>query len=167
MDEYKEYVENNILIMRNVLLKKNRDLYVVKKDWLMGEITSALMLQDEKIIMILRGHLADLIPLAREHGDAGEGERWQTIWEILHAFHVTSRPLEQLRLASSKLITGVLMRVIENNPGLSGVELSNLMDKSLKKVNDSIASLERHDLIMHIPSKGLFLTATGREMLLT
>lgn len=166
MDEYREYIESNVLVMRKALLEKSHDLHEIKKCWLMGEITSALMQQDEKSMMILRGHLADLIPLAHEYGDAGDGERWQTTWEILHTFHVTSRPLEQLRLASSKLISGKLLRVLENNPGLSGVELSGLTNESLKKINDAIASLEKHDLIMHIPGNGLYLTATARELLL-
>lgn len=161
-------LDQHIKNMRLALLDSDMSSVAVERDWLMGEITAALLEQDEKTMNILRGHLADLAPLVDEYGDAKPGDRWRATWEILRAFCVTYRPLEQFRLAAPGKLSGLLLRHIHKTPGVTPTELVNRVSKNINHVSNTLRALAEQGLVQRIPQgrkKCYYLTAMGREAL--
>lgn len=159
-------LEQHVSQLRQALLDGNGDAVVREQHWLMGAISTALLQQDQPAMMALRGHLADLAPLADHYGAARPGERWRAAWEILHDFTAGIRPLEQSRLAEPRTFSGVLLEHIAKQPGITPSQLASQTRKQGNHVSNTLRALAEQGLVQHVPAgRNSFyhLTAMGIE----
>ncbi|MBS4097375.1 MAG: winged helix-turn-helix transcriptional regulator [Sulfuricella sp.] len=161
-------LEQHVSQLRQALLEENGDAATREQHWLMGAISTALLQQDQPAMMALRGHLADLAPLADRYATARPGERWRAAWEILHDFTEGIRPLEQARLAEPRNFSGVLLELIGKQPGITPSQLANRTGKQGNHVSNTLRALADQGLVQRVPAgRNSFyhLSAMGSEAL--
>ncbi len=136
--------------------------------WLMGECAAGLLNQDGDTLADLRAAVADLAPVADHYGPGKPGDRWRAVWELLHAIGATTRPLEQLRLAYPERVSGQLLRLIRDRPGISPREMVESLGKKANHVSNALRGLIDQGLVDRV-TRGrevdYYLTGAGREAL--
>jgi hypothetical protein len=136
--------------------------------WLMGECAAGLLNQDGESLAELRAAVADLAPVADRYGPGKPGDRWRAVWELLHAIGQTSRPLEQIRLARPERVSGQLLRLIRDQPGIAPGEMAKSLGKQANHVSNALRGLIDQGLV-HRVARGrevnYYLSETGREAL--
>jgi DNA-binding MarR family transcriptional regulator len=135
------------------------------RDWLMGEVAAGLLQQDGATLMELRAAVADLAPLADHYGEGGPGERWRAVWELLYAIGQTTRPLEQARLARADTVSGQLLRLIRDDPGIAPGKMAKALGKQANHVSNALRGLIDQGLVFRLPrgrEVNYYLSETGR-----
>jgi DNA-binding MarR family transcriptional regulator len=136
--------------------------------WLMGECAAGLLNQDGETLADLRAAVADLVAVADRYGPGKPGDRWRAVWELLHAIGATTRPLEQLRLAHPQRVSGQLLQLIRDRPGISPSEMVQCLGKKANHVSNALRGLIDQGLVDRV-TRGrevdYYLTGTGREAL--
>lgn len=145
-------LEDHLARLRAALIDKDQAAVTREQHWLMGAVSTALLQQDQAAMMTLRGHLADLAPLADHYGEALPGERWRAAWEILLDFTETIRPLEQVRLAAPGQLSGLLLRHIANTPGIQPSELARRVGKEPNHISNTLRALSDQGLVQRVPA---------------
>lgn len=161
-------LDSHLDLLRSALAGGDQAAASREERWLMGTISTALLHQDQETMMALRGHLADLAPLADRYGSARPGERWRAAWEILNDFTETIRPLEQHRLAEPGKVSGQLLQLIRSQPGITPGELAKRVGKGLNHVSNTLRTLVDQGLAQRVPAgrTGFYhLSAMGIEAL--
>ncbi len=161
-------LEHHILTLRQALLDGNSTEAETAKNWLMGEAAAALLHQDATGMNALRAHLADLAPLADKYGDGRPGDRWRAVWELLHACGETVRPLEQARLARPSQLSGLILRHIRDDEGITPSELGARVNKKPNHVSNTLRILAEQGLLYRVPQgkkNRYYLSEMGREIL--
>ena len=161
---YSEQVDQ----LRQALLGGDAERAEAPQAWLMGEIASALQAQDRDKMMELRGHLANLIPLADHHGSGKPGDRWRAVWELLQACSATHRPLEQYRLAEPGRLSGLILAQIKRQPGITPSELAGDLKKQANQISNELRRLRDEGLVHRVPEgaqRQYFLTSAARTLL--
>ncbi|MFA7243450.1 MAG: MarR family transcriptional regulator [Sulfuricellaceae bacterium] len=145
-------LEDHLALLRAALIDQDQAAATREQHWLMGALSAALLQQDQAAMMTLRGHLADLAPLADHYGDALPGERWRAAWEILLDFTETIRPLEQVRLAAPGQLSGLLLRHISDTPGITPSELARRVGKEPNHISNTLRALSDQGLVQRVPA---------------
>ena len=154
--------------LRQALLGGDSEVVEKPQAWLMGEVASALQAQDRATMMELRGHLANLIPLADHHGSGKPGDRWRAVWELLQACSASHQPLEQYRLAEPARLSGLLLKHIKQQPGITPSELGDALGKKLNQISNELKRLREEGLVHQVPQgakRQYFLTTAARTLL--
>lgn len=147
-----DHLEDHIAKMRAALIDKDQAAATREQHWLMGAISAALLQQDQAAMMTLRGHLADLAPLADHYGAALPGERWRAAWEILLDFTEAIRPLEQVRLVAPGQLSGLLLHHIAATPGITPGELACRTGKEPNHISNTLRALSDQGLVQRVPA---------------
>lgn len=138
------------------------------QSWLMGKAASAMLHQDTESLLALRAALADLPPVADRFGTGRRGDRWRAVWELVDALCETPRPLEQVRLSKATQVSGQVLQLIGDQPGICPGDIARQLGKRGPHVSNVLRSLMDQGLV-HRLAEGrtgrCFLTSTGREML--
>jgi hypothetical protein len=152
----------------DALIDADPDAVKTHQDWLMGECAAGLLDQDGATLAELRAAVADLAPVADRYGQGLPGDRWRAVWELLHAIGAASRPLEQRRLARPERVSGRLLRLIRETPGISPGRMATALGKQTNHVSNALRGLLDQGLVQRLPrgrEVNYYLTETGREAL--
>ncbi|MGZ8158673.1 MAG: hypothetical protein ACXWT1_19990 [Methylobacter sp.] len=154
---------------KQALQTKDDDVLLREKAWLTAAAASALLEQDSEAMRRVRGCCADLSSLADRFDSTGKpGDRWRTLGDLLTLALESGKPLEQLRLVLPSTVGGLMMKHIENQPGITPTELSRRCEKQPNHTANEIKKLENAGLIYRFKrgrSHELFLSILGKEAL--
>ena len=154
--------------LRQALIKSDKSAIRTHRDWLIGAVAAALLDQDMDAMRSLRAELASLIAVTDQYYDAGAGERWRALAEILQACADTYKPLEQMRLAQPNRLSGLVLRHIGRESGITPSSLADKLGKQRNHISNELRALEQEGLI-HKLSEGrntyLYISGIGRKML--
>lgn len=154
--------------LRTALLKCDWAAIRQHRDWLVGAVAAALLDQNVDAMRALRAELANLVAVTDKYSDAGAGERWRALAEILQACADTCKPLEQMRLAQPNRLSGLILRHIGKESGITPSALADKLDKQRSHISNELKALECEGLI-HKLSEGrntyLYISGIGRKML--
>lgn len=154
--------------LRTALINGDQAVTRQHRDWLTCAIAGALLDQDIEAMRILRVELADLISLADHYASEGSGERWRALCEVLQLCCDTFKPLEQVRLAQPNRLSGLILRHIGKESGITPSLLAEKLEKKRSHISNELAALEKEGLI-HRLSEGrntyLYISGIGRSVL--
>ncbi|MCX7093291.1 MAG: winged helix-turn-helix transcriptional regulator [Methylobacter sp.] len=140
-----------------------------EKAWLTAAAASALLNQDIQAMQQVRACCADLSSLADHFDNTGKpGDRWRTLGDVLTLALGSGRPLEQLRLALPTTVSGLILKRIKDQPGITPTELSQHCDKKPNHIANEVKKLENAGLIDRLKRGNkheLFLSILGKEAL--
>lgn len=150
---------------------KNQDLAAIRreKSWLTTAATTALLAQDTEALQAVRACCADLPGLA-DHFDTTSkpGDRWRTLGEVLTLALDSGKPLQQLRLVSPNTVSGLMIRHIAQQAGISPAELAEQCGIEPNSLAEQLAKLDEAGLIYRLTREDreeLYLSVLGRESL--
>ncbi len=140
-----------------------------EKAWLTTVATTALLEQDAAAMQAIRACCADLSALADHFDDTGKpGDRWRTLGDVLTLALASGNPLAQLRLALPSTVTGLLMKHIQSQAGITPGELAEKCSKKPNHIANELKKLETAGLIYRL-KRGkhheLYLSVLGQEAL--
>lgn len=163
-----QQLQTHLTALRQALLDHEGRVVREQQDWLTGAVAAALLNQDQDAMQVLRAGLVGLIPIADKYASGGPGERWRALGEVLQACADTHKPLEQVRLAESDRLSGLIIRQINRNPGITPSVLAEKLEKSRSHISNELKALYREGLINGI-SRGrathLYLSGVGKDVL--
>jgi hypothetical protein len=150
---------------------QDKDLVALQaeKNWLVSAVAAAVLRQENAELSLLRSQLSELAPLADRFDPAGKpGDRWRALAEIMMIAQESSMPLEQLRLVLPSKVTGLMMKHIRDEPGITPTELAQRCAKQANHISNELKKLD-NALLIHRLRKGrseaLYLSVLGKEAL--
>lgn len=150
---------------------KNKDeaSLLLEKAWLTATATAVLLEQETDKISEMRAFIADLAPLADRLDMTGKpGDRWRALGDVLTLALESGKPLEQLNLVLPSTVSGLFVKHISKEPGITQIELGKRCGKNKSHVSNEIKKLEDAGLIYrkkHGRENTLYLTRLGKETL--
>ena len=163
-----QQLQTHLTALRQALLNQEGQAIREQQDWLTGAVAAALLNQDQDAMQALRAGLVGLIPIADKYASGGPGERWRALGEVLQACADTYKPLEQVRLAASERLSGLIIRQISRNPGITPSVLAEKLEKSRSHISNELKALYREGLINGIArgrATHLYLSGVGKDVL--
>lgn len=161
-------LETHATGLRHALADHDQQSVREHRDWLTGAVAAALLDQDVKAMQALRAALVELIPLADKYISSGAGERWRALGEVLQSCADTYKPLEQRRLAEPSRLSGLILRRIAKESGITPSVLAARLNKKRSHISNELNALEKEGLIYRL-SEGrniyLYISGTGRGVL--
>lgn len=161
-------LRTRVIQLRDALLDHDEPAIRLHRDWLVGAIAAALLDQDVMAMRALRAELAGLIAITDKHSQGGPGERWRALSELLQACADTYKPLEQMRLAQPDRLSGIILRHISRESGITPSILAEKLKKKRSHISNELNALEKEGLIYKL-SEGrntyLYLSGIGRNVL--
>ncbi len=150
---------------------QDKELSVLQqeKNWLVSAVASAVLRQENGELSALRGQLSELAALAdRFDLTAKPGDRWRVLSEVMMIAQQSRLPLEQLRLVLPNKLTGLMMKHISKEPGITPAQLAKRCAKQPNHISNELKKLDKA-LLIHRLRKGrsqhLYLSALGKETL--
>lgn len=139
-----------------------------EKAWLTTLATSALLNQETAAMSEILACCADLAPLADHFDLTGKpGDHWRAISDVLSVAMRSGKPLQQLRLVLPSTVSGLLIKHIYDQPGITAKELATRSQKTPPHISNEIKKLENERLIYRI-KKGreheIFLSKLGKDI---
>ncbi len=142
---------------------------LLEKAWLTTAATAVLLEQETDKIREMRAFIADLAPLADRLDMTGKpGDRWRALGDVLTLALESGKPLEQLNLVLPSQVSGLLVKHIDKQPGITQNELGARCGKNPSHVSNELKKLEHAGLIYRKKQgreNALFLTRLGNETL--
>lgn len=139
------------------------------KAWLTADAAAVLLNQDPDGIERMLAYCADLAPLADHYDRTGKpGDYWRALSAVLTAARHSGKPLQQLRLALPSSVSGLLLKHIDGEAGITSKTLAERCKKTPQHISNEIKKLEAAGLIcrkIHGREHPLFLTALGKTTL--
>jgi len=163
-----QQLQTHLTALRQALLNQEGQAVREQQDWLTGAVAAALLNQDQDAMQALRAGLVGLIPIADKYASGGPGERWRALGEVLQACADTYKPLEQVRLAASERLSGLIIKQISRNPGITPSVLAEKLEKSRSHISNELKALYREGLINGIArgrATHLYLSGVGKDVL--
>ena len=161
-------IHSHAIELRNALLGHDEQAIRKHRDWLVGAVAAALLDQDLAAMRVLRAELSGLIALTDQCSNGGAGERWRALSEILQACSDTYKPLEQMRLAQPGRLSGIILRHINREPGVTPSIIAEKLNKKRSHISNELNALEKEGLI-HKLCEGrnthLYISGIGRSVL--
>lgn len=154
---------------KKAMQDKELSILQQEKNWLVSAVAAAVLHQDNGDLSALRSQLSELAALAdRFDPTAKPGDRWRALSEVMMIAQESSLPLEQLRLVLPNKLTGLMMKRIRDEPGITPVQLAKDCAKQLNHISNELKKLDKA-LLIHRLRKGrsqhLYLSALGKETL--
>lgn len=150
---------------------QDKELSVLQqeKNWLVSAVASAVLRQEESELSALRSQLSELAALAdRFDPTAKPGDRWRALSEVMMIAQESSLPLEQLRLVLPNQVTGLMMKHIRDEPGITPALLAARCAKQPNHISNELKKLDKALLIYRLrkgKNQHLYLSALGKETL--
>jgi len=152
---------------KQALQDKDANALRKEKAWLTTAAASALLEQDANAMRQVRACFADLSALADHFDTTGKpGDRWRTLADVLTLALESGNPLEQLRLVLPSKVTGLMMKHIKDQAGITPSELAARCGKQPNHIANEIKKLEQAGLIHRLKrgrSYELYLSVLGKE----
>ena len=123
---------------------QDKELSVLQqeKNWLVSAVASAVLRQEESELSALRSQLSELAALAdRFDPTAKPGDRWRALSEVMMIAQESSLPLEQLRLVLPNQVTGLMMKHIRDEPGITPALLAARCAKQPNHISNELISI--------------------------
>ncbi|MGZ8161190.1 MAG: hypothetical protein ACXWT1_22810 [Methylobacter sp.] len=156
-------------VYKQALQQKDDNALLREKAWLTTAAASALLEQDTEAMHRVRACCAELSALADRFDITGKpGDRWRALGDMLTLALESGKPLEQLRLVLPNTVSGLLIKHIKDQPGITPTELSQRCQKTTSHIANEIKKLENAGLIHCLKrgkNKELFLSILGKEAL--
>jgi DNA-binding MarR family transcriptional regulator len=154
---------------KNAMHDKDIVILQQERNWLVSAVASAMLRQEDSELSALRGQLSELAALAdRFDPTARPGDRWRALSEIMMIAQESSLPLEQLRLVLPNKLTGLMMKHIRQEPGITPAQLAQRCAKQPNHISNELKKLDKALLIHRLRqgrSQHLYLSASGKETL--
>jgi DNA-binding MarR family transcriptional regulator len=150
---------------------KNKDFATVhrEKARLTTAAATALLTQDAEAMQAIRACCADLSGLADYYDESGKpGDRWRTLGELMTLALASGKPLEQLRLVLPSTVSGLAMKHIKQQPGITPTELARRCEKEPSHIANELKKLEDAGLIYRLKrgkTREVYLSILGKETL--
>lgn len=110
--------------------------------------TKTLLEQNVSTMREVRAVMADLSSLADRHTTkAKKGDMFRALGDVLTLAIESGRPLEQLNLALPSTVSGRMLLVIHNTPGISPKGLTDQFGQHTAETPSPITALKNADLI--------------------
>ncbi len=153
---------------KQALKDKDQASLLNEKAWLTTLATSALLNQETAAMSEILACCADLAPLADHFDLTGKpGDHWRAISDVLSVAMRSGKPLQQLRLMFPSTVSGLLIKYIYDQPGITAKELATRSQKTPPHISNEIKKLENERLIYRI-KKGreheIFLSKLGKDI---
>lgn len=154
---------------KKAMQDKELSILQQEKNWLVSAVAAAVLHQDNGDLSALRSQLSELAALAdRFDPTAKPGDRWRALSEVMMIAQESSLPLEQLRLVLPNKLTGLMMKHIRDEPGITPAQLAERCAKQPNHISNELKKLDKA-LLIHRLRKGknqhLYLSALGKETL--
>jgi DNA-binding MarR family transcriptional regulator len=154
---------------KNAMHDKDIGILQQERNWLVSAVASAMLRQEDSELSALRGQLSELAALAdRYDPTARPGDRWRALSEIMMIAQESSLPLEQLRLVLPNKLTGLMMKHIRQEPGITPAQLAQRCAKQPNHISNELKKLDKALLIHRLRqgrSQHLYLSGSGKETL--
>lgn len=156
---------------RQALQQQDNAALNQEKRWLTSAVAAAVLNQDIQTINALRATLADLPALADRFDATGKpGDRWRALTDMLHVAAESALPLEQLRLTAPGKLSGLILKHIQTQPGITPKQLAECCAKEPNHIANELKKLDQIGLI-HKQRQGrnqhIYLSAQGKTALET
>ena len=152
---------------KQALRSKDEASLLSAKAWLTTTAASAMLNQETAEMSQILACCADLAPLADHFDFTGKpGDHWRALSDVLSLAMRSGKPLQQLRLALPSTVSGLLIKHIDNKPGITSKELADRCQKTAPHISNEIKKLESAGLIYrkkHGREHTLFLSKLGKD----
>jgi hypothetical protein len=128
---------------KKAMQDKELDVLQQEKNWLVSAVASAVLRQENSELSALRAQLSELAALAdRFDPTCKPGDRWRSLSEIMLITQESSMPLEQLRLVLPGKLTGLMMKHIREEPGITPAQLAERCGKERNHISNELKKLD-------------------------
>ncbi|MDD2739695.1 MAG: MarR family transcriptional regulator [Methylomonas lenta] len=154
---------------KQALRSKDEASLLIEKAWLTTTAASAMLNQETVELSEILACCSDLAPLADHYDFTGKpGDHWRALSDILTLAMQSGKPLQQLRLVLPSTVSGLLIKHINDQPGITSKALADRCQKTAPHISNEIKKLERAGLIYrkkHGRERALFLSKLGKDAL--